>query len=211
MATGAWGGTGDTRVFRVNIQFRHGSQNCQTGFHIRDVGVNTLTPEDVATEAAEFATTQFVKLLHTTDQLIGVDAENLATHEGFAVSPASVTGTEAGTPCPSFITVPISLKGNLRKRYGNGRMLWPIYNQESINGNQLVAAAQTVVQTVIADFTSRYMEGALFGTQRLVHLHGAFTPKGPNTPLPATWYDITSVRANTVVSALRRRKAGVGS
>lgn len=211
MATGAWGGPGDTRVFRANIQFRHGGQNCQSGFHLRDVGINTLSPEDVATEVATFATTQFAKLLHQADQIVGIDVVNLATGEGFAVSPPNTPGTQPGTQVPSFITLPISIKGNLRKRYGNGRMLWPLPSQESIAGNVLVPAAAANVQVVIADMADRFMEGVLAATMKLVHLHPALPAHGTRPAIPATWYDATSLRAATVVSSLRRRKAGVGS
>lgn len=211
MATGTWGGAGDTRVFRANIQFRHGSQNCQTGFHLRDVGVNTLTPEDVAEEVADFATTQFVKLLHQVDSITGIDVANLATSEGFFVSPAAANGTEPGALPPPFVTIPVTLKGNLRKRYGNGRMLWPMWNREAADNGVLIPAAQAIVAGVVADMTSRFMEGPLFGTMRLVHLHRALPAVGTRPAIPATWYDVTSIRASTVVSSLRRRKAGVGS
>lgn len=211
MATGSWGGSGDTRVFRVNVLFKKALQNCQTGFHIRDVGVNTLDPEDVADEAFTWATTQFIKTLHLVDDLIGVDVTNLATKEGFSKSASGVHGTNTGEAAPSFLMVPVSLKGSIRRRYGNGRMLWPVSSELFIAQNVLHPDGVTVFQTVIDDFVSRFMEGPLFGTMRLVHLHGPLAPLGARPAVPATWYDITSVRLNTSLSSLRRRKVGVGS
>lgn len=211
MASGEWGGAFQQRVFRANIQFRHGGQNCQTGFHIRDVGINTLSPEDVANEVADFATTDFIQILHQTDQVVGIDVMNLVTSEGFAISPANAVGAKLGTPCPSFLQLPVSIKGNLRKRYGNGRMLWPVYNIESMTGNVLVPAAVTAFQGVITAMTTRFMSDGVGATMRLVHLHGALPAVGTRPAIPAQWYDATSLRLATVVSSLRRRKAGVGS
>jgi hypothetical protein len=211
MATGSWGGALTQRVFRANIKFRHGGSDCQTGFYLRDVGINTLSPEDVANEVYDFAKVQFRKLMHNTDVLQGVDVTNLVTTEGFSKSEVGVAGIQPGTPCPSYVTVPVALKGSIRKRYGSGRMLWPVPSVESLSGNTLVGATAAVLSEIAVDMASRFLGSGIGDTMTLIHLHPAFTPKNKSVEVPATWYDITSIRVSSITSSLRRRKTGAGS
>lgn len=211
MASGPWGGALNQRVFRVNIQFTRGAQLCQTGFHVRDVGLPTLDAEEVADAVSPFVTTQFVKLLHTADQVIGLDVENLVSREGHSISYASTPGVAGGTPNPSFITLPISLKGSIRRRYGSGRMLWPVPVIEHMVGNGLHGSAQPIFAAVVADLWERLGEGGLLSTMRLVHVHDTLPVTTSRPEVPASWYDITSIRMSTRTSSLKRRKAGVGN
>jgi len=211
MATGEWGGILDQRVFRVNILWTQALQKCQTGFHLRDVGVNTLTPEDVVDLVKPFASEQFVKLIHASGSLVGIDVVNLVTKEGASFSYQGVNGLSGGEAAPSFVTVPVSLKGGLRRRYANGRMLWPVGGEGNMQGDQLAPNGVAVAQALVDDLTSRFMGGALFSTARLVHLHGPLAARENRPAVPASWYDVSSIRVNTLLSSLRRRKVGVGS
>jgi hypothetical protein len=211
MATGEWGGALDQRVFRVNISFTRADQRCQTGFHLRDLGINTLDPEDVANAVSPWATTQFNKILHVNDRILGVDAENLVTREGFSISYANTPGIQASTPTPGYMSVALAIKGNLRRRYGNGRMLWPVSNINHISGNSLTAPAIGTYDEVVQDLADRFLDTGVASTMKLVHLHPAIAQTPAHPAIPATWYDATSLRLNAALSSLRRRKAGVGS
>lgn len=211
MATGEWGGAFSQRVFRATISFERASQKCQTGFHLRDVGINTLSPEDVATEVADFATEQFAKLLQTTDRITGIDVENLVSREGHSISPSNLVGILSSTSTPSFLTVAVALKGSIRRRYGSGRMLWPVASQTDVNVNQLSTDGVTRFTTVINDLLARFVGPAITTSMHLVHLHEALPALNNRPAIPATWYDITSARLNTTLSMLRRRRMGVGS
>lgn len=211
MGTGAWGGNTGENVFRINILFRHGGQNCQTGFHLRDSLLQNRTPQDANEWIRPWVTTHFAKLLHTTDQIVGIDAINLTSGEGYTHSPQALMGTEPGTPAPSFLTIPISLKGSIRRRYGNGRMLWPVYNKETIEGNQIGAAGQTIVNGVITALADLAVGDPLLRNFVLCHAHKDIPAHGTRLLVPAAYYDVTSIRANYVFSSLKRRKTGVGA
>jgi hypothetical protein len=215
MATGTWGGEiGDSRVFRVKITYTRGGQKCQNGFHIRDLGVATLTPEDVATEAEDFARTQFLKLLGPGDLVTGVDAVNMVTAEGHAIAISGVGGVQTGELLPSGCMVPVTMVGGLRRRYANGRMLWPVSTEGVSSGNELYPPAVATYDTVIADMASRWMDDGVTATQRLVHLHAAkpIRPGGTGSlpAVPASWYDITAIKLNRTISWLTSRKPGHG-
>lgn len=211
MATGPWGGVLSQRVFRAKILFTRGGQNCQTGFHLRDVGINTLSAEDVATEVADFAVTNFRNILHSSDQIVGVDVENLVSREGHSVSPDAVMGAMAGYIAPSYLTVAVSLKGSLRRRYGSGRMLWPVSTLTNISGNTLPSDTTATMEAVIDNLESRFIGPSITTSMHLVHLHDDILDPGGAVSVPKAWYDITSIRLNRTLSALRSRKVGHGS
>jgi len=212
MATGTWGPDSTLPLFRVTIRFTRGSQQCQTGFHLRDVGLADQSPEQVVNAVDNWVTTQFIKTLHTADHITGLDAENIITREGFAKSYTNVVGLMSDLPAPSFITVPISIKGSIRRRYGNGRMLWPVGGRAYLDGNTLTAGATTSYSDALTALAGLFIGSAVTHELLLVHLHDVLPPRGSrNTPVPATWYDATSLRLNNVTSALKRRKIGHGA
>jgi hypothetical protein len=212
MAEGEWGGAFAQNLFRAVITFKRLGQNCQTGFQLRDVGINNLSAEDVAEEVAEFATTQFIKCLHTTDQVTGIDVLNLKTDEGFSITPPLTNGAAAGAPAPSYMQVTLSLKGSKRKRYGSGRMLLPVSLVDSISGNNLLPLHQTAIyEPILNDLSERFIGPAITTSMHLVHAHKAMPALGNRPALPAMWYDITSLRLNTSLSAVRSRRQGSGS
>lgn len=211
MATGTWGPGAAQRVFRVNIHFIKGGQKCQTGFHLRETGLlDTADPDDVANAVSPWVTTKFVTLLTSADRVDSLDVENLVTKEGFTIAYPNALGTLNEAQCPSFLMFPVSIKGNVRRRYGNGRMLWPVMSKTSFDGNTLTAGALALANTVTADLADRFMTGAFTDNLQLVHLHPALPAVGTRPAIPATWYDATALRINGTVSALRRRKVGVG-
>lgn len=218
MATGTWGPLApDYRVFRAKIQWTALGQRCQTGFHLRDMGVAGQTPLDVATAVAALANSAgFRQLLHVGDQITSVDVVNLVTAEGHTIAPSSLMGLSTGERAPTFIQVPAKLVGGLRKRYANGRMLLPLGSELHFQGNDVVGAGVTALDAFVTEMTTRFMDDSITGELRLVHLHEA-KPERPKATggtlpaVPASWYDVTAIVASRAVSALRSRKAGVGS
>lgn len=217
--TGTWGGgIGDHRVFEVKIAWIQAGQQCSTSYHIRDVGVATLSPEDVATEAAELANSSaFRSILRNQDQIVSVDATNLVTKDGHTVALTNVVGLADVNPLASFSACAVGLVSGKRVRYGNGRMFWPVRGTIFTDGDRLVGAGITAFDNLRAEFTTRYMDDGVTATQRLVHLHEAKPERPrkagpPNLPaVPASWYDVTAIKINRALTPLRSRKVGVGS
>ena len=115
---------------------------------------------------------------------------------------------------PSYVTAPLSLKGELRRRYGRGGMLLPVRTDEWVDQDTLTAGGQAAYGGFITAMTTSFMGS---GTYRLINAHSVIPPKAatPTTParpeVPASWTDVTSIRLNTTVSFLRSRKVGVGN
>jgi len=211
MATGSWGGALSQRVFRVKLHWESQLQKCQTGFHLRDVGLNTLNPQDVAEHVAEWANTSFRTILYGTDRLVSVDAENLVTREGHLVTFGNAMGAQGNNQLPPFLTVPVSIKGTLRRRYGSGRMLWPVVQQQQLAAGQLSQFGVGVIEPVVTALADRYIGSSLTHSMRLVHLHPFLPAKGTRPDVAAAWYDATSLRMGRIVGSLDRRKIGAGS
>lgn len=209
----------EVHPLRVSIRWRMGTTVAQTGFHLRAAGPAFPTLDAVVTEVSDFATVQFRKLLATTDELLGVDVFDMTSEEAAQSTWAATTGLYAAgnSAMPSFVTAPVSLKSKLRKRYGQGRMLWPVRGEGMTDNEILAPTAVTLFQGVIDDMIARYVDDDLTGTLILINVHGALAADRPHKkpePLPAvpaTWYDVGSIRLNKAVSSLRTRKQGIGS
>lgn len=167
-----------------------------------------------------WADTHFRSLLYTGDQLLGVDVLRLTDKTGAAHSFSTTAGSFAITGVhllPSFMMVPVSLKGEQRTRHGQGRMFWPVRSEEQIQGDEVEATRRTLFQNVLTALTDAFIVNVVTGDIRLCNYHDAM-PQRTNASgavvrpaLPASWYDVTSARINFTVSALRSRKVNVGS
>lgn len=221
MARGTWGsGPTDPHPLKVRISFILGTSKCMTGFTLRDSTLlGTADPQACADDVADWVNTNFKTLFTTQDRMDGVDVLDLVTGEGGGYSFADVTGTIVAADSnivPSYITVPISMKGELRRRYGQGRMLWPVRGEGYISKDLLDATGVAAYQAVIDSFVARYV-GSGSSDYTAINAHGviaarAATPTSPaRAEVPPSWYDVTTLRLNTVLSFLRSRKQGVGS
>lgn len=220
MARGTWGGTTDIHPLKVRIAFRLGTSNCQTGFTLRDSSLTPSNPQSCADDVGEWVTEAFRNIFSTSDQFLGVDVVDMVTGEGGAMSFANVFGTQAltaATTLPSYVQVPISLKGELRRRYGQGRMLWPVRHENFVDTDILSAGGVTGYQSVIDTMVTRYLGTGSSSDYTLINVHGDIAAKlaTPTTParpaVPPSWYDVTTIRLNSVLSFVRSRKQGVGS
>ena len=220
MARGQWGSALQEHIFRVKVSFTLGQSKCQTGFYLRDVGVNGQSAQDVAEAVQPWAQTSFRTLLASVDFVTGVDVVRLDNDEGGSVTITAGqgnVGVDAAKLVPSFMMCAISLKGELRKRYGQGRMFWPVRSDEAIQGEELSTGGRTQMQTVLTALTDEFIGNALTTELHLVNAHPALpaldpTPKRAGRPaVPASWYDVTAARINTLLSSVESRKVSVGT
>lgn len=219
MANGPWGGTGQVEPYKCVITWMMGTTRAQTGFHLRNTTLGFRDAGEIATEVADFANTNFRTILATADQLAGVDVVNMTTGEGGSVSFNNTTGTVGVSDgaLPSYVMCSVSMKGELRRRYGQGRMLWPVRPEGWTTADLLTGAGITAFNGVTANFLTRFVNVGLTDTLKAINVHGVLPPRAatanrPARPeIPATWYDVTNLRVNNVLSFLRSRKAGVGS
>lgn len=221
MARGTWGSGGtDIHPLSVKISFQMGTVKAQTGFKLRDASLTPSNPQSCATEVADFVTTSMRPLLDQQYQFLGVDVLDMTTGEGGAVSFANLVGTHnAGDNglLPTYVQVPVSLKGELRKRYGQGRMLWPVVLEAWNDKGVLNAGGVAALQGIVDAMAGRYLGAAGSTDYVLINTHGLIPPK-PATPtapaqpeVPPSWYDVTTIRLGRILSFLRSRHVNVGS
>jgi hypothetical protein len=211
MATGTWSLGGGTDVYRATISFDRAGQKCQTGFHLREGTYSGSDPAEVAALVEPWATGQFAKLLQQSEKITGIDVEHLNSKTGHSISPANAPGVLASALTPSYMSVSVALKGSLRRRYGSGRMLWPVSSQSYIDVNNLSASALTTFNAVITDLVDRFVTNPITKDVVLCHLHGTIAATENHPVIQPAWYDVTSVRLNRQLSAVRRRMQGSGS
>lgn len=220
MARGTWGGALDPNIFRCTIRFRLGTQKCQTGFHLRDVGIQDNSEQDVAEEMQTQLLTIFRGILTTNDFIESWEAALLGGDTGYSLPEVNGAGTNAyaaSTAEPSFLAACVALKSEIRKRYGQGRMFWPIANEPMVDGDVFSTTGVNVLTGVVNVFTDHFTGDPVTHDLLLVNAHGLLPQRGaPGAPgyrpeIPPSWYDVLSLRLNTVVTSLRSRKVGVGS
>ena len=219
MATGQWGTAFDRHPLQVKISWLQGTHTIQTGFYLRAAGANVANAQEAADSVWIWVNTHFRTLLTPQNRMVGVDVVDLVDRSGGVVSPANVYGTAVTSEevrVPSFMAATVSLKSALRTRYGQGRMYFPVMGEAAISGDVLSVAAQTSYQAVITELATRFIGNTASG-YNMINVHGQLEPR-PATPtrparlpIPPTWYDVASVRLNIALTALRSRKAGVGS
>lgn len=220
MARGTWGGGSDPNIFKVNFRFFLGASHCQTGFKLRDAVTNDNSAQEVADEVATQLAASFRGMLGANDSLEGIDVLRLGSDEGgwHPVSPGTGTYSFAGNEeTPNFLAGNISLKSEIRKRYGQGRMFLPIVSDSMVDGNVLTSGGIARFQGFLDLITDHFTGDPATHDLILVNAHPALEQRGtPGAPgyraaLPASWYDVVSLRINTVATYLRSRKVGVGS
>lgn len=220
MARGTWGGIGDPNVFKCTVRFRRGVQKCQFGFHLRDVALNDNSEQDVAEEMQTQLHDTFRAMLTTNDAIESWDAQLMGGDTGYSLPETNGIGTDPWNQSvaePSFIAACISLKSEIRKRYGQGRMFWPVITEGMVDGDTFSAAGVTTLTTLVTAFTTHFTgdpvthDLLLVNAHRLLPARGIIGQPGYRPEIPASWYDVLSLRLNTITTALRSRKVGVGS
>ena len=219
MARGEWGGIGGRNPFKVRITWTDEVHVQQTGFHLRSAGVNVSSPAEVAAEVLDWVDEHFRTILGTNQRVLGIDVVDLVTLEGAGESPAAMNGTVSVATVsgvPAALACVIGMKGELRTRYGQGRMFWPVVVESQIDGDLVNNTFKTAAESIIAEMTSLWIGNDVSG-HNLINVHGVIPPKAatPSRParpeIPPMWYDVTTIRLNPAITFLRSRKAGVGS
>lgn len=220
MARGTWGGGGDPHVFQVTVRFRLGLSICQFGFKLRDALVQDNSEQEVADEVATVMSDTLHALMLDSDRVEGVDAKILGQDTGAYHNYVGQAGTMSGTleyRVPTFMSANIALKSEIRKRYGQGRLFLPVRLEGHVDGDSLSTAGMTHFTGFVDALTEHFTGDTATHDLILVNAHGALpiraaTPGYPGRPaIPASWYDVVTVRINSLVTSLRSRKAGVGS
>lgn len=220
MARGTWGGATDPNIFRCTIRYLKDGQHCQTGFYLRDVAINDNTEQDVANEIRDQLETPFRNFLRNSDGIEGFDARILGQDTGAFANPVLTNGasqTSDAEAVPNFVAVVLTMKSEIRKRYGQGRMFLPVPSEDEIDGNQLSVFGHQTTDPFVTALTDHFTGDPLTHDLLLVNAHGTLparapTPTTPGRPeIPPSWYDVVSLRLNTILSSLRSRKVGVGS
>lgn len=218
MAEGEWGGALQVAPIKVKISIQTGLNVMQTGFHVRPVGLTTGDPDEVTAAVNTWCDTHLKTVLSPLDKIIGIDAVDLVSALGHSISPANMIGTAntGGVEAPSFLAMVVSLKGERRTRYGQGRMFLPMRNENWTDKEVLTGAGTIAYQAVLTGLSDVFMGNDANG-YNLVNVHGviparpATTTRPVRPEVPPMWHDVTSLRLNTVLTFLRSRKAGVGS
>lgn len=220
MARGTYGGALDPNIFKVNLRFLMGTSKCQTGFKLRDVAVQDNSAQDVADQVNAVLFAAFKFLLTPRDTFEGVDVLKIGTEEGGwqpANAGAGTMGITTLEETPNFLAANISLKSEIRKRYGQGRMFLPFVAEGNMDGNTINANGVNSINGFLAVMTDNFVGSIVNHDLVLVNSHPAFAGRGAPgqpgyiAPRVASWYDVVSLRTNLLVTSLRSRKAGVGS
>lgn len=212
---GTWGDGLSTHPLRVRISYTLDGIKAQTGFVLRDQSATPSNPQDCAENVGAFCNASFKTILSFVDRLDGVDVVDLTTGESGGFSFQNVIGSlpqNNANNLPPFITAPVSMKSELRRRYGQGRMLLPVRPEELTFKGDLNGDGVALYNGLIAAFQSEYMATPITKTYRLITVHGVIPARGatatsPARPeVPASWYDVQTLRLNTKLSFLRSRK-----
>ena len=220
MASGTIGGITDQNVFKVNVLYTANGQHCQTGFKVRDVAVNDNTCETVANSADAWVTGNFRALLLPIDFILATDVVRLHSEEGFRIEHTAMAGTNAPGDthyAPTFLSAMVSLKTQRRKRYGQGRMFWPVRDDVMFDRDTLTAGGLANLQGVLDALLALYTGSDLTHDLKLVNAHEIIPPRAATTgsparlEIPATWYDVEASKLSTALTSLRSRKVGIGA
>jgi hypothetical protein len=223
MARGTWGGTLDPNIFRATIRFTRAGQHCQTSFKLRDAVTNDNTAQEVADAVNTALTASFRGILLTTDLIEGIDVLRLGSEEGgwhplgAGVAEGQLDVSSAGQGTPAFVSANLALKSEVRKRYGQGRMFLPLVHDGWIDGNLMNATGISNYNAFLTAMTSNFTgdpvthDLILVNAHPLLPAHLAPGQPGYRAEIPASWYDVVSLRLNTTVTMLRSRKLGVGN
>lgn len=220
MARGLIGAVDAPNIFKVTFRFNLFDSQCQTGFKVRDLALNDNTVQNVLDVFDPWFLTNFRPLLNQADRLVALDVVKMGTEEGLEKIYNGIAGSRinGGTSIPpAFLAANISMKTQLRKRYGQGRMFWPLRDDNLFDGDKLNGAGVAAIQSVVDALLALTTGSVLTHDLRLVNTHGTLPPKAatPSRParpeIPPSWYDVDTVRVNEPVTALRSRKIGIGA
>lgn len=219
MAQGTWGGPSEVHPLRVTVKLRLGTSVCQFGFHLRSVVGDTPDLAGIADGAVTTISPTLVLILANVDEFTSLIVTDVVTGEGVERPQTGKTGQagQATAILPSFTAATVVMKSQIRRRYGQGRFFLPIRGQIHSLNETLSGGGATAVGNLIAAIMGAYGPASVANAPRLINYHKLLPATRPHTgpaPLaevPASWYDVTSMRVNPTLTALHSRRQGVGS
>lgn len=219
MAEGEVLAVGAPTLFKVAIRYKVGDTLNQTGFKLRDLAVNDNDVGDVVDAVVPWVHNSFRTLLHQGDEVIAVDVLEMFSENGIEHLFNGEFGTSnlPGTAqLPNFLAANIAMKTSKRKRYGQGRMFWPLRNENWIDMEKInatgIGAFQGAIDALVAAFSGSVLthDLSLVNTHPILAARAATATTPARPEIPAKWYDVETIKLNTVVTGLRSRKLGIG-
>lgn len=219
MATGPIGtGVGQFEPYDVRISWQLAASRQMAGFSLRKNAAVAATTQDVLDHVVANVLEVFRLRLAVDATVLGVDVVKPLTKEGVSYAPTTtLTGGTGNVYMPGFVAAVFSFRSSIRARYGQGRMFFPVTLESWADRETLNAAGFTALDPIREALADNYIDPVGAGDFSLINWHKllpAGRPSKSATPLPevpATWYDVQSIRINPQVTALRSRKQGVGS
>jgi hypothetical protein len=210
MANGPWGADGQPVPLRATVKMRLGTSNCQFGFHLRDPLNNGTALTPIAEGIATTLLPTLKLILANIDEVTSIVLTNVVTKEGVEVPQTGQTGQagQAGATLPTFMAATIVMKSSVRARYGQGRFFLPIRGTIHMTDNVLSGGGVTAVNNFVSAFRTAYVLPVQNTAPLAINYHAALAADRPHkspAPLPAvpaTYYDVTSVRVNPILTAI---------
>lgn len=197
------------RVFRVTVGMGCRGQRLQTSFHVRDFGIPNATVESIHGEIKPWVLAAFRAAMPNDLAIQRLEVQRLIENSYFAEDFIGIAGTTNGGMTTSFMASCVTLKSNLRSRHANGRMFWP-FAGTAVN-DAATGSVLANLNLAAADMLTRWGGVIIVGEAKLVVVGKPLLGGTPSEANPPRWTDVEQVRVNPIVSALRSRKAGVGS
>lgn len=218
MAHGEIGtGVGEVRPFDVKLQWVIGASKQQWGFSLRKGTALAATPLDIANHVRDTLLAPFLFMLPSTATFTGIDVTDVLDKTGAGVSPENAVGGSAIAMGPSFLAARVNTRSELRAKWGQGGFYLPLYFEANWDGDTINAQGRALANAVLDPLISTYVGTPLTRAFVMINWHKllpANRPNKKNQPMPlvpASYYDVVSVRMNPLVTSLRSRKQGVGS
>lgn len=209
MAQGAVAGT---NIYRITIFMRWQQQLLQTGWHMRDTGLVALQSPDTALDLVQpWVHDHFRTIMHQNLVFERIAAEEITSKNYAERVLVAEAGTVNGVEAPSFMAVNVALRSAQRHRYRNGRMFWPLTGQLANTGSQLSAGPGAEIQGVVTSWVTTFLGNILTNNFRAVVVAPARPATAKRPAIDHSWIDVDVAKLNTTITALRRRKVGVGS
>lgn len=201
----------DGKVYRCGIYMTANQQQIQTGFHLRDTGLNTEAAADVVASVLDFVNDSFRTIQASGVRFDRVDAVNLHTKEFAQTELTGVIGTGSGVLGTTGMAALVSLRSAKRQRWLNGRMFWPLTPADPLVDGLIKNTVLTTLNTVVADFTDRYVGSAFTSTFKAVVVTAPRAASPTRPALEHSWTDVEVVKVNPIATVQRRRLIGRGS
>lgn len=224
MPLGDWTDPAQPPAYEVKTTFRIGLSLCQFGWGMRGTTGSADVAQSILESVRDFQMQNLRPLLAPFDQMVSVDVLNVREKTGVSHDFGNIGGTsdaQLAWSHPSMLAVVVSLRSGYRTRLGTGRFFFPVRQESQVSGDVLSDSGRQGIQAYVTALAAEYIGVNPVIGARLANFHPALperprqgkssTGKPPLPAVAAQWYDVESLRLNTIVTALRSRRAGVGS